>query len=236
MAEPKVALVTGGNRGIGFEICRQLAKHGYMVVLTSRDKVKGEQAVAKLAEENLKVDYHELDVTDSGSVQLLDAHIRRDFKRLDALVNNAGVFLDRGENSNILNVSRDQLRATMETNVYGPAVLIQKFAPLMGEHKYGRIVNVSSGLGQLSEMGGGYAAYRMSKVAINAVTRMAADELKDSGILVNSACPGWVRTDMGGEGATRSPEEGADTIVWLAMDPEGSPTGKFFRDRKEIPW
>lgn len=236
MAEPKVALVTGGNRGIGFEVCRQLAKHGYNVVLTSRDKVKGEQAVKDLADQGLKVDFHELDVTDSGSVQLLDAHIRREFKRLDALINNAGVFLDRGESAGLMNVSRDQLRATMETNVYGPLMMIQKFAPLMAENNYGRIVNVSSGLGQLSDMGGGYAAYRMSKVAINAVTRMAADEVKDRGILVNSACPGWVRTDMGGEGAPRSTEEGADTIVWLAMNPEASPTGKFFRDRKEIPW
>ncbi len=128
------------------------------------------------------------------------------------------------------------MRQTMETNVYGPYLLCQALVPLMKKNNYGRIVNISSGLGQLNDMGGGYPAYRMSKTAINVITRILAAELAGTNILVNSMCPGWVKTRMGGEGATRSVEEGADTAVWLSTLPDGGPTGKIFRDRKEVPW
>jgi len=234
--ERKVALVTGANRGLGLETCRRLAQQGYKVILTSRDEMKGKQAVAALAEEGVEVDFHLLDVTDSGSIQLLDAFIRREYKRLDVLVNNAGVFLDKGDGSSVFKVATSTIRSTMEVNVFGPLMLIQMFVPLMKEQGYGRVVNVTSGMGQLSEMGGEYTAYRISKTALNALTRIVAAEIGDANVLVNAVCPGWVKTDMGGPNAHREVEEGVDTIVWLATLPDGAPTGKIFRDRKEIPW
>jgi NAD(P)-dependent dehydrogenase (short-subunit alcohol dehydrogenase family) len=130
----------------------------------------------------------------------------------------------------------ETLRKTMETNVYGPLQLIQALVPLMKEHDYGRIVNVSSGMGQLTDMGGGYPGYRLSKTSLNALTRIFANELNGTHILINTMCPGWVKTDMGGPGATRTPEQGVDTMVWLATLPNDGPTGAFFRDRKPIPW
>lgn len=234
--EKKVALVTGANRGLGFEACRQLAGQGFKVILTSRDEMRGKQATATLVEEGLDVDFHLLDVTNSGSIQLLDAYIRREHKRLDVLINNAGVFLDKGDNSSVFKVATDTIRNTMEVNVFGPLLMIQMFVPLMKEQGYGRVVNVTSGMGQLSEMGGEYAAYRMSKAALNALTRIVTAELGDVNVLVNAVCPGWVKTDMGGPNAHREVEEGVDTIVWLAVLADGGPTGKIFRDRKEIPW
>ena len=128
------------------------------------------------------------------------------------------------------------VREAMETNVYGPMLLCQAFVPLMRKHRYGRIVNLSSGMGQLTHMNGGCPAYRISKTSVNALTRILADELKDENILVNSMCPGWVKTDMGGAGATRELPEGADTAVWLATLPDGGPNGGFFRDRKAFEW
>ena len=130
----------------------------------------------------------------------------------------------------------DTLRRAMETNVYGPLLLCQALIPLMKKNNYGRIVNMSSGMGQLSDMNGFYPGYRVSKTSLNAITRILTDELLQSNILVNSMCPGWVKTDMGGAGATREVEEGADTAIWLATLPDNGPRGKFFRDRKEIPW
>ncbi len=228
--EGRVAIVTGANRGIGYETCRQLAKKGVRVLLTSRDAAKGRAASVQLG-----VDFHPLDVTDPTSVSQLVEFVDRQCGRLDILVNNAGVFLDRAQPS-ILHASIDTLRHTLETNLYGALRLCQAFVPLMRRHNCGRILNVSSGMGQLSDMQGQYPAYRLSKTALNAVTRILAAELADTHITVNSVCPGWVRTDMGGESAPRSVQEGADTIVWLATLPENCPTGGFFRDRKPIPW
>jgi NAD(P)-dependent dehydrogenase (short-subunit alcohol dehydrogenase family) len=233
--EKRIAVVTGGNKGIGLEICRQLAKKGLRVLLTSRDPAKGETAAQGLRAYALDVLYHVLDVDRDDSVGALCAYLDKEFGRADVLVNNAGVLLDRRSTS-VLKEPLDTFRATLETNFYGALRMCQALMPLMRRHHYGRIVNLSSGLGQLEDMGDGTPAYRVSKTALNALTRMVATAVRPDDILVNSMCPGWVRTDMGGAGATRSVGKGAETAVWLAMLPHGGPSGGFFRDRKPIPW
>lgn len=230
----RVAVVTGANRGIGFETCRQLAKKEIQVILTSRDEVKGKAAAEKLQAEGLDVSYYPLDVTNSDSVQRLAQFIKSEEGQLDILVNNAGVLIDSSDS--LLNTEIDTLRETMDTNLTGPLLLCQALIPLMQEHNYGRVVNVSSGAGQLSDMTSGYPSYRISKTALNALTRLIANELKGTNILVNSVCPGWVKTDMGGANASKTPEQGADTVVWLATLPANGPTSGFFRDRQPIPW
>ena len=231
----RVAVVTGGNRGIGFEICRQLAQHGIHVVLTSRDAAKGKVACAALRDAGLPVTFHQLDVTSVRSISALTAYLEKQYSRLDILVNNAGVLLDP-KGSRFMNSRIETYRETLETNLFGPLLLCQALVPLMQKNGYGRIVNLSSGLGQLSDMGTGTPAYRVSKIALNALTRTLAAELKGAHILVNSMCPGWVKTDMGGRNAPHTIAQGADTAVWLATLPDGGPTGGFFRDRKPIPW
>ncbi len=232
----RVAVVTGANRGIGFEICRQLGRHGGVrVVLTARDATKGNAAARKLRDEGLGVEFHPLDVTSEPSVKTFAGWLEATCKRCDILVNNAGVMLDpRG--SRVLDSKVKTYHDTLETNLIGPLLLIQALAPLMKKNGYGRIVNLSSGQGQLSDMGAGTPAYRVSKTALNALTRTLAAELQGSGILVNAMCPGWVKTDMGGPGAPRTVEQGADTVAWLATLPDDGPSGGFFRDRKSIPW
>jgi len=231
----RVALVTGGNRGIGFEIARQLAMRGIRVVIGSRDLAKGRAAQARLAAGGLRAEVHPLDVTSEEQVQALAAWIDRHLDRCDILVNNAGVMLDP-KGSRALDLEPDVFRRTLEANVLGPVVVTKALVPLMRRHGYGRIVNLSSGLGQLAEMGVGTPAYRISKTALNAFTRTLAAELAGTNIKANAMCPGWVRTDMGGPHATKSVEEAADTAVWLAMLPDDGPTGGFFRDRQPIPW
>ena len=230
----KIAVVTGGNRGIGFETCRQLAKQEIQVILTSRESAKGKAAAEKFQAEGLDVSYYSLDVTDADSVQRLAQFIKNEYGQLDILINNAGVLLD--SSGSVLNTKIDTLHQTINTNLYGPFLLCQALIPLMEKHKYGRIVNVSSGAGQLSDMNSGYPSYRISKTALNALTRILGNELKGTNILVNSVCPGWVKTDMGGANASRTPAQGADTIVWLATLPDNGPTSGFFRDRQPIPW
>jgi NAD(P)-dependent dehydrogenase (short-subunit alcohol dehydrogenase family) len=233
--DKRVAVVTGANRGIGFEICRQLARRDLAVVLTSRSAAKGRIALKALREEGIELDYSPLDVTSPVSVKALAGYLERRYGRLDVLVNNAGVLLDpRG--SRVLDARPKTFRDTLETNLIGPLLLVQALVPLMRGNGYGRIVNISSGQGQLADMGVGAPAYRVSKTALNALTRTLAVELKGSGILVNAMCPGWVRTDMGGADAPRSVEQGADTAVWLATLPDDGPTGGFFRDRQQLPW
>jgi len=235
----KVAVVTGANRGIGFETCRQLAKHGMRVVLTARDEQKGRAAAERLRKEELDVDFAPLDVTDDASVRELARQIKKTYGRVDVLVNNAGVMIDgmagdENAGTGVMQAKVETLRRTMEVNVYGALRVTQALLPLM-PRDHARIVNVSSGMGQLSDMNGGWPGYRISKTALNALTRILADELKDTGIRVNSICPGWVKTDMGGAEAPRTTGQGADTIVWLATE-RVVPTGGFFRDRKPIPW
>ena len=237
----RVAVVTGANRGIGFEICRQLAKKGILVVLTSRNQDKGLTACKQLEKEELNVRYSLLDVTHATHINRLWSFLQKEFGRCDILINNAGIFLDKkgpddDDFPSVFNANLETIRQTMETNVFGPLLLCQTIVPLMKENNYGRIVNITSGMGQLTDMNGGYPGYRISKASINALTRIVADEVKDYNILVNSVCPGWVKTDMGGPNATRSVAEGAETPVRLALLPDNGPRGKFFRDRKEIPW
>ncbi len=235
MTEHKIAVVTGANRGIGFEIARQLGKTGLHVVLTARDPGKGEAAAEKLRSEQLDVAFHVLDVADEPSLAAFAGWLKQAHGRCDVLVNNAGILPDpRG--SRLADTSSATVRAAFETNTLAPLLLIKVVLPLMQKRQYGRIVNLSSGLGQLSDMSTGSIAYRLSKTALNAVTRIAAAEARGSDILVNSACPGWVKTDMGGPQASRTVAQGADTAVWLATLPAGGPSGGFFRDRQPIPW
>ena len=236
-----VAVVTGANRGLGLETARQLAKRGIRVILTSRNASKGEMALEKLLAEGLDVLLQPLDVTSESSVADLGGFIHSRCGRVDILVNNAGVFLDAHGTedtgiTSVLTASLDTLTATLKINLYGPLLLAQELAPLMKQQRYGRIVNVSSGMGQLSEMEGKSPAYRISKTALNALTRILAAETQGYNILVNSVCPGWVRTDMGGPNAERNVEQGASGIVWAATLPDDGPNGGFFRDGQPIPW
>jgi NAD(P)-dependent dehydrogenase (short-subunit alcohol dehydrogenase family) len=234
-ADPRIALVSGGNRGIGFEICRQLAKNGLSVVLTARDAAKGKAAAKQLTGEGLEVEFHRLDVTSCRSIRACVAAVAERRGRIDVLVNNAGILAD-ARGSRFLDSKLDTYRDTLEANLFGPLQLAQAVVPLMKANRYGRIVNLSSGMGQLSEMGTGSPAYRISKTALNALTRILAAEFKENNVLANSMCPGWVKTGMGGESAPRTPEQAADTAVWLATLPNDGPTGGFFRDREPLAW
>lgn len=233
----RVALVTGANRGIGLETCRQLGRKGLRVILTARKAEAGEKAAGILETEGVEVEFRRLDVTDAESIDDCAKGLERDIGRLDVLVNNAGIMLDSSKHGeSIFQAERELLRESFDVNTLGPLLVAKSLVPLMRRNDYGRIVNVSSGMGQLSDMDGGYPGYRISKTALNAVTVILARELEGTNIKANSVCPGWVRTDMGGDNAPRSPEQGADTIVWLATLPDDGPSGGFFRDRKRIAW
>jgi NAD(P)-dependent dehydrogenase (short-subunit alcohol dehydrogenase family) len=227
----RIALVSGANRGIGREIVRQLAESGITTILGSRDEEKG-RAVAEGMGREVRV--RQLDVTDEKGIAQLARDVEEEFGRLDVLVNNAGISIDGGQHG--VGADLDVVRETLEMNLFGAWRLCEVFVPLMQRNRYGRIVNISSGMGALNDMGGGSPAYRVSKTSLNALTRILASELGGTGILVNSVCPGWVQTDMGGLGASRTVEEGADTPVWAATLPNNGPNGCFFRDRRQIPW
>lgn len=236
---PPIAVVTGANRGLGFETCKQLARLGYQVILTSRNAEKGQAAVEACSNEGLNIHYHALDVTDADSVDRLKQTIEKTYGQLDVLVNNAGIFcepMDEHDFSrgSVFNADIDHIRASLETNTFGALRVAQALIPLMKGQ--GRVVNLSSGMGQLSEMNGGWPGYRLSKTGLNAITRILADELKNTQVKVNSVCPGWVKTDMGGAHAERSVEQGAETIVWAATLPDDGPSGGFFRDKQAIAW
>lgn len=233
-APSRTALVSGANRGIGLAVARALAESGVSVLLASRIAEPGREAAAALAAEGLDVRAVALDVADSASIGALADRLSRERVHVDVLVNNAAVFLD--QRVDLLDVSRDTLRRTLEVNTLGALELIQRFAPAMRDRGWGRIVNVSSDMGQLENQRRADSAYRLSKLALNGVTLQAADALRGTGVLVNAVHPGWVRTRMGGEGARLSEEEGADTVVWAALLPEGSPTGVLFRRRTPIAW
>lgn len=231
MTSAPIVVVTGASRGIGFEISRQLATRGARVVLTARNREAGKTAIRRLAAQNLTIQFHPLDVTSSMSIATLRRFLEETYGRFDALINNAGIIATDDDSG--LKVAMETVRVTLETNALGPFHLSQALMPLL--KKGARIVNVSSGMGAFSEMESDHAAYRISKATLNAITAILAAELRGR-VAVNAACPGWVRTDMGGRNAERDVSEGADTPVWLTLDAPLKLTGRFFRDRKVIPW
>jgi NAD(P)-dependent dehydrogenase (short-subunit alcohol dehydrogenase family) len=230
-ARARVALVTGANRGLGLETCRQLLGHGLQVAMTARDERALQEAQRELGEHATAV---RMDVTDRASIQSASSAITRRFGAVDVLVNNAAVLLF--DDSDVLSIPHDGFERTLETNLIGAIEVCRVFVPPMADRGHGRVVNVSSGAGQLSRMSTYAPAYSISKTALNAFTRILAATYRDRGVLANAVDPGWVRTDMGGPAAPRSVQQGADTIVWLATLPDDGPTGGFFRDRRPIDW
>ena len=227
--ERPVALVTGANRGIGLELVRQLAREGFTAIMGSRDREKGEAAAEGLAD----VEVRALDVADAASVAELGRSLASDFGRLDVLVNNAAIHYDTGQSG--VGADLDVIREALETNLIGAWRTTQACLPLLRSSAHARVVNVSSGAGSLAEMGGGTPAYSVSKAALNAMTRILAAELRDDGVLVNSVCPGWVATDMGGAGG-RPVEDGAASVMWGVLLADDGPTGGFFRDGRPLDW
>ena len=230
----RVALVTGANRGIGFEVSRQLARLGFDVLLTARDLSKAEAAAGELKRQGLNVLPLQLDVTDTLRVEEAARFVAERFGRLDVLVNNAAILYDHWQRA--VEADFDTVREAFETNTLGPWRVTLGLLPLLRKSRHPRVVNVSSESGSLASMGAGTPAYGVSKAGLNALTRMLAAELRPSRVLVNSVCPGWVATEMGGPGAPRTPEEGAAGIVWAATLPDGGPTGGFFRDGHPLAW
>ena len=229
----KTVLVTGANKGIGYEVARQLATKGFHVFVGARNTKAGRKAAEEIAKKCGKATFLEIDVADNDSVATAAHEFSNIEDHLDVLVNNAGIIVD-GDDA-ILKISDQLFRDTLETNTLGALRVTHAFAPLLRKSKAPRVINVSSGGGQLTGGADGWApAYCISKTALNGVTVQLAAALPK--FAVNSVCPGWVRTEMGGENANRSVEEGADTIVWLASEAPQDLTGKFLRDRKEIPW
>lgn len=229
----RIALISGANRGIGHEIGKQLLEVGWNVVFTSRNMHEGRPMVNKLRERWKSAWFHQLDVTDEQSISDVANYVRDTCGRLDVLINNAAIMMEDGHRA--MEVELEDIHKTMATNFYGPLMLTRILVPFLKDSKDARVINVSSRMGQLSAMGGGHAAYRISKVALNALTVVMAKELQGEGIRINSICPGWVRTDMGGPNANKSIKEGADTAVWLATA-DKIENGKFYADRKVIPW
>ncbi len=238
MDDKRVALVTGGNRGLGFEIARQLASRGYATVLGCRDAAKGAEAANALRAGGASAASVVLDVDDDDSTQAAVAEVIGDFGRIDVLVNNAGILLEQTNPS----ISKLQTTApsvaarTFNTNSIGALRTMQAVLPGMAERNFGRVVTISSRAGQLSDMRPGLVGYRMSKAALNILTRAAAAEYRDNGIKINAMCPGWIRTEMGGSAAPVSVEDGAKTAIWLATLPPDGPTGGFFRAMVPIDW
>ena len=231
MPSEKIACVTGANKGIGFEIVRQLLQRDFHVVLTARSRDAGGRAVSKLSG---NVSFQSLDVSDDTSIQRAAKEFGANHRHLDVLVNNAAVYPDAG--FSILTITREQLVATFQTNTFGALRVVQAFLPYLRNTESARVINISSGYGELDGLSADVPSYCLSKLTLNGITLMLQQKLQADGISVNSMCPGWVRTDMGGPGASRSVEQGADTAVWLATDAPHSLSGKFFRDRKEINW
>lgn len=241
MSDQRVAIVTGANRGLGFATSRALAQQGYHVVLTARSQEKAETAAASLAEEGLTVEPMTLDIGSDESVAAFFSVFQEKHKRLDVLVNNAGKIFESGEGEEdhtarpLAEIPSSILAQAFNNNTLGAYRMMQHALPRMNQGGYGRIVNVSSGMGSLNEMGGGYPGYRVSKTAMNALTQLFQGEAGHN-VKVNSVCPGWVRTEMGGASATRSIEEGIKGIVWAATLPDDGPVRGFFRDGQEIAW
>jgi NAD(P)-dependent dehydrogenase (short-subunit alcohol dehydrogenase family) len=231
MSEGKIALVTGGNRGIGKEIGRQLAAKGFRVILTARDSKAGKEAASSIKGD---IGFLALDVADDDSIAQAAESFGKESDRLDVLVNNAAIYPDEG--IDILTATRELLTNTFQTNTFGAIRVTQAFLPSLSRADHARIINLSSGYGEIDGLASGVPSYCLSKLTLNGATIMFDQALRDRGIAVNSVCPGWVRTDMGGPNASLSVEEGADTTVWLASEAPHSLSGKFFRRRREISW
>ncbi len=236
MRDDKIALVTGGNRGLGLETCRQLLEHGFRVLLGSRDLDAGIDAANALGSD--RVAAVRLDVTNPDDIDALAQLIEKIHGRLDVLINNAGILIDAdlGESASIRDTDAEILELSLRTNAIAPILLTNALLPLMERVDDARIVNISSGMGQLSDMGGQYPGYRLSKTALNAATRIYAAELDPARFSINAVCPGWVRTDMGGSSADLPVEEGVDTAIWLATAADARVTGGFYRRREAIAW
>ncbi|RZA09830.1 MAG: SDR family NAD(P)-dependent oxidoreductase [Proteobacteria bacterium] len=229
--DKRIAVVTGANRGLGWGTAEELAKQGYELVLMGRKKKELAERVASLTKADKKASYIELDLANPASIEAGAAELAKRYPGgVHVVVNNAGVFLENGKP-----YARELVKDTLQVNTLGPLQFAEAVGPLLRKTK-GSLVNVSSGMGQLSDMGGGSPGYRISKTALNAVTKYLSAEWKEAGVRVNSICPGWVKTDMGGEGAERTIEEAVKGIVWAATIPPGGPTGSFFRDGKKIDW
>jgi NAD(P)-dependent dehydrogenase (short-subunit alcohol dehydrogenase family) len=226
-----IAIVTGANRGIGLEVVSQLAKLGFKVFLGSRELSKGQSAAAALQDN--RVEAVQLDVVDQSSIDRLRETIKQRYGKLDVLVNNAGVLYDSWER--VTNADFKTVREAFETNTIGPWRMAQAFIALLEKSQHARIVNVSSESGALSSMSGETPAYSISKLALNGLTKMLASDLKAANIIVNSVCPGWVATDMGGANAPRNVSEGAASVIWAVTLPDDGPSGGFFRDGKALP-
>jgi NAD(P)-dependent dehydrogenase (short-subunit alcohol dehydrogenase family) len=227
----KTVLITGANRGIGFQTAKELAARGFRVFIGARDRQAGARAAAAIGH---GAEALAIDVSDSPSIEAAARTFAEKSDRLDVLINNAGIYPDKGVS--ILDIPRQRLVETFQTNTFGAVIVAQAFLPYLRKSAEPRIINVSSGYGQLGGLSPGVPSYCLSKLALNGVTIMLAQALAPDKIAVNSVCPGWVRTDMGGADADRSVEEGADTIIWLAAEASPALTGRFFRDRVEIPW
>jgi NAD(P)-dependent dehydrogenase (short-subunit alcohol dehydrogenase family) len=226
-----VALVTGANRGLGLEGCRQLAARGYRVNVNARTLERAQSGARQIQGNVYAIT---IDVANPESISVAHAEALERFGRVDVLVNNAAVLLN--ENTTLMDVPISDFHETLQTNVIGAIAVSQEFVPGMVARRFGRVVNVSSRAGQMSTMSDYAPAYSISKAALNAFTRQLAAATNGTGVLVNSVCPGWVRTDMGGNNAPRSVAQGADTIVWAATLPDNGPTGEFFTDRRRIEW
>ncbi len=231
LKQSKIVLVTGGNRGIGFAIAQGLLQKGCEVIITARSLDKAQESAEKLQALG-KVTPIELDVTDDHSIAQAVENLRQQVNQLDILINNAGIYPDEGVN--ILTISRDLLESTLNANTFGAIRMVQTFLPLLEKSQDARVINVSSGYGEINGLSADVPSYCLSKLALNGATIMLAQALRSKEIAVNAMCPGWVRTDMGGAAASRSPEQGADTAIWLATEASRNETGKFWRDRKII--
>jgi NAD(P)-dependent dehydrogenase (short-subunit alcohol dehydrogenase family) len=233
-ANARVALVTGANRGMGLETCRELLGRGLRVVMTGRDETATQRALHEIGDSSGNLLAVGMDVTVPASIEAAQRTVLERFGPVDVVVNNAAVLLF--ESSDVLEIPADAFHSTFETNLFGVIEVCRVFIPSMADRGYGRIVNVSSGAGQLASMSTYAPAYSISKAALNAFTKILAATYRDRGVLANAVDPGWVRTDMGGPSAPRSVQQGVDTTVWLATLPGDGPTGGFFRDRRPIDW
>jgi len=227
-------LVTGANKGIGLEICRQLARASHQVILSARSAQRGENAVKELARDGLKVEFLLLDTADEASILRAARELKQRLKSLNVLINNAAI-LDTWQGT-ILDAKAADLRDCFITNTLGPVLLTQALLPLLEAGKPSRVINVSSQLGSVQNMGDGWAGYGISKAALNAATRKLAGALQPRGISVNAASPGWVRTEMGGESAPLPVEQGAKNIIRLITDVSHSLTNHYLEANGEIPW